>query len=871
MTKRQRIQTQISERRARRKEERQAKKKKPRIASTSQHDNQVVQQHRQTSLHKLEEKTNGSKKKKVKLPDEKNKIQKRAKKKEKMDLFDLLDEETAAAIKKDDEEIAFLEKNLGLAKSAKDKKKLYKEYAKLEGYGDDFGDFLDGLDGMLDKITGGGDSDNDEENYYEKMSGLSSDAEDYDSDLSEEIVPMKNDDDDDNEFDTEFDESLSRQVDEEQFNRDDENERDENGDTNDINSSSDSDDSSYTKEKDHDEKDTYRPVEGQDLYGNIIDPNQLASTQPKKYVPPHLRKKLNQQDGKSASSVVLESEVDPEREENLRSLGRLLNNSFNRLAENTIESVAKSISSVYNSNEYSSRDTNEGIWKNLNVACVVEHMIRESLIPLYICCLSGLHFQMGDATQLGSDIVERSVLAFWDELQKQRANSLKEGNVLNKHCSNFLLILCYFYNYGVVHCTLMYDLVRKFIESFTEIDVELLLLILLHCGQQLRSDDPTALKDIVILVQKRSLELTNTDEDKSKCSSSRAQFMLTAITDLKNNKRKAKDLAINQKTSEYRKIIGRMKSAINANKDGKASSNSFKFNLQDILDIETKGRWWVLGSRWTGKRRQDEAAQSSPTGSESTKDFDDIDDSKRKKLLKLAAAQRMNTDLRRSIFCIIMGSDDCQDAFEKLVRNNFLKGINEREVVRVIVHCCGTEKVYNPYYAHLANRICEFQTNCVFTFKLTFWDSFKQFKSMKSRKAANLAKLLAHLMMKNRLNLTTLKIIDISPDDMPEASIIFLTILFTNLFEACVDASQVAMFFKRGQSSLERKYDGSAIPDEEHLEEEHNDRVALRENLNIFFLHFLQSSPKNEKGSKFRKHLKAAVKACENDGFDSML
>ena len=585
MTKRQRIQTKISERRARRKEERQAKKKRPRITSTSQYENQFVQkQERQTSLQKLEEKAKGSKKKKVNLLHEKNEIKKRAKKKEKQDLFDYLDEETAAAIKKDDEEIAFLEKNLGLAKSAKDKKKLHKEYAKLEGYGDDFGDFLDGLDGMLDKITGSGDSDNDEDDYYKKMSELSSDVDEYDSDISEEIVPMKSDDDnDDDKSDTELDESLLREVDNEQFNREDENESDENNDSDDNSLGSDSDDSSYKKERDHDEKDTYRPIKGQDLYGNIIDPNQLASTQPKKYVPPHLRRKLNQQDGESTSSVTQESEVDPERKENLRSLERLLNNSFNRLAENTIESVAKSITSVYNSNEYSSRDTNEGIWKNLNMACVVEHMIRESLIPLYVCCLSGLHFQMGDAIQLGSDIVERSVLSFWDELQKQRAHLLKEGNGLNKNCSNYLLILCYFYNYGVVHCTLIYDLIRKFIESFTEIDVELLLLILSHCGQQLRSDDPTALKDIVILVQKRSLDLTNTDEDKGKCSSSRAQFMLTTMTDLKNNKRKAKDLAINQKTSEYRKIIGRMKSTANANKDGKASSNSFKFNLQDIF------------------------------------------------------------------------------------------------------------------------------------------------------------------------------------------------------------------------------------------------------------------------------------------------
>merc|ERR1712238_37787 len=105
------------------------------------------------------------------------------------------------------------------------------------------------------------------------------------------------------------------------------------------------------------------------------------------------------------------------------------------------------------------------------------------------------------------------------------------------------------------------------------------------------------------------------------------------------------------------------------------------------------------------------------------------------KLLKLATKQRMNTPTRRTIFCIIMSSDDCQDAFQKLLAAKLFQGgggggsdtSSERDVVRVIVHCCGSEKVYNPYYSHLATRVCELRSGCRFTFQLTFWDAFKQF------------------------------------------------------------------------------------------------------------------------------------------------
>lgn len=38
------------------------------------------------------------------------------------------------------------------------------------------------------------------------------------------------------------------------------------------------------------------------------------------------------------------------------------------------------------------------------------------------------------------------------------------------------------------------------------------------------------------------------------------------------------------------------------------------------------------------------------------------------KVLDLARKQRMNTEIRRNIFCVIMTSEDYLDAFEKLLR-----------------------------------------------------------------------------------------------------------------------------------------------------------------------------------------------------------
>jgi nucleolar MIF4G domain-containing protein 1 len=907
------IQTQISDRKAKRKDDRKTKKKKLRITNDDGEEGQGFTEWANFHEQEIskEQGVKGSKaianpplkenvKENKKKPEAKPKeVKPQKKSRAKGDIYEMLDADTAAAIRKDDEEIAFLEKNLGLNKGSRDKKKLNKEYAKLEGYGDDFGDFLDGLDNMLDKISG-----DTGEDYNDDVEGLEYDSDesdpaaarakfllrqelmqgavDRDDDDSmddseeegEEMVPMKgissNDSSDDEE---EFKNVKSDAIEDgsEQEKDDDGSQGSSDGDGS-SDDSKDDDDEEELMNRDHDEKDTYQPMTGQDLYGNTVEtPGELK--EPTKYVPPHLRKK--QEAAAQAGSL----QDDTERQEALRMIQRLLNNNLNRLSDNTLESVAKAIASIYKSSEYSSRDINEKYWANTRATCVPPHMVMASLIPIYIACVAGVHFQTGDAAQLGGHVLESVVLDLWEQLKiKRQPSDPDDVDSINtsKEASNLMMIICYLYNYNVVHCTIMYDIIRQLIKSFCEIDVELLLLILSYCGSTLRSDDPTALKDIVLLVQERSLEVINANKSGKENSSavvnsSRAQFMISAITDLKNNKRRSADVAIANKTSHYRKVIGRMKST--SSRAGSEPS-SLRLVVQDILDIETKGRWWVVGATWLGNQHKEDGNRQQQQVEEP--DSNEVSnpsraDLKQQKLLKLAAKQRMNTDLRRSIFCIIMGSDDCQDAFQKIVRASLLKGKSEREVVRVLVHCCSQEKVYNPYYAYLAVRICEHQSKCKFTFQFTLWDTFKEFKGMKARKAANIAKLVAHLIKEHKLNLNALKTIDIAPDSMPEAAIIFLTILFSNIFEAYEEPMPVMEIFQRGEPTKAQLMKQATESNENDDAFVGSGRQALKESISIFLMHYLENSPKNTKNSTFRKNLKVAIKICQEDNLDLMM
>jgi nucleolar MIF4G domain-containing protein 1 len=133
----------------------------------------------------------------------------------------------------------------------------------------------------------------------------------------------------------------------------------------------------------------------------------------------------------------------------------------------------------------------------------------------------------------------------------------------------------------------------------------------------------------------------------------------------------------------------------------------------------------------------------------------------------------MNTDVRRAIYVSIMSAGDFQDAQIRLNKLN-LKKSQEVEIPKVIIHCAGSEKTYNPYYTVLARKVCsDHRTRKSFEFAL--WDIFKSLgenqdggedseeeeegeaKDVSLRKLVNQGKLYGTLIAKRVLSMTCLK------------------------------------------------------------------------------------------------------------------
>mmetsp|Transcript_23243 Transcript_23243/g.23452 ORF Transcript_23243/g.23452 Transcript_23243/m.23452 type:complete len:223 (+) Transcript_23243:2584-3252(+) len=146
----------------------------------------------------------------------------------------------------------------------------------------------------------------------------------------------------------------------------------------------------------------------------------------------------------------------------------------------------------------------------------------------------------------------------------------------------------------------------------------------------------------------------------------------------------------------------------------------------------------------------------------------------------------MNTSTRRGVFLIVMSSRDVSDAFERLQRLQ-LKGKQDRDVVRVIIECCGHERTYNEFYAQLLSLFCESNRQFKITIQFVFWDLFNGMNSsskvqskQNDRKVVNQSRLLAHLVCNFHLSLSILKPVDMS--DAEGELLLFLATFFMAVF-----------------------------------------------------------------------------------------
>ncbi|PWY90939.1 hypothetical protein BO70DRAFT_358400 [Aspergillus heteromorphus CBS 117.55] len=524
------------------------------------------------------------------------------------------------------------------------------------------------------------------------------------------------------------------------------------------------------EDEDEDEEEEPVPKKKENPYvAPVADENR-----PQKYIPPSLRAASNSES------------------ESLVRLRRQAQGHLNKLSEANMISILAEFEKLYR--EHPRQNVTSTLISLLFGMICERSALSDTFIILHAGFIAAIYKVIG--MDFGAEIVQKIVETF-------DAGGDERGKYQGKETVNLMSLLSQLYNFHVIGSTLVFDYVRHFLQEITEENTELLLKIIRNSGPQLRQDDPSSLKDIVLLIQPAVAKAGEGS------LSVRTKFMIDTISDLKNNRLKSNTntTITTEHITKMRKILG----ALNNTRTIRASE-PISISRSDIHNSSKKGKWWLVGASWREdpleSARQELSSLpgtiSNPHAQAHAHDQSDQSDSEAEPdYLTLAKAHRMNTDVRRSIFVAIMSATDYQDAHVRLLKLR-LKRAQEFEIPRVLTHCALEEDAHNPYYTLIAKRLCgEMGRRIKVSFMYALWNIFKRMgesgdmddddsdndgafgdddeNALEMKSVVNLAKMYAALIADGTLNLGVLKILNFAY--LQEKSRLFVEVLLITLIQ----------------------------------------------------------------------------------------
>ncbi|KAK7700472.1 suppressor of glycerol defect [Diaporthe eres] len=384
---------------------------------------------------------------------------------------------------------------------------------------------------------------------------------------------------------------------------------------------------------------------------------------------------------------------------------------INRLTESNLIAILGDIEGLYR--EHPRQHVTSVLVDLVLVQICEPTSLPDTLLILHAGFATAVYKVIG--SDVGAQLIQQAVERFRGYYAEVPSDGSRDAS---KHTSNLITFLAQTYNFQLIGCNLIFDYIRFLLDDLSELNAELLLRIVRMAGQNLRHDDPLALKDIVALIRPAVSKVGEAN------LSVRTKFMIESINDLKNNKVKAgaSASAVNQDhTTRMKKLLG----SLNSRK--LKATEPLRIGLKDMEESDKRGKWWLVGASWAGR---DGAPGKQAERADEDEDEDtnsitlDSDEEVVPDLHELAREQNMNTDVRRSIFIAIMSASDYEDAYRRVTKLRLGKH-RQKEVAYVVMQCAGAEQQYNVYYSLVARRLCG-DGRIRFAFQDSLWKLFRR-------------------------------------------------------------------------------------------------------------------------------------------------
>lgn len=527
-----------------------------------------------------------------------------------------------------------------------------------------------------------------------------------------------------NEEDEDVDENMD---DDDSFEEENENIEEEDDDVEEEEENDDDEDEnvSVDEEEEGDESDDEMNVESdfkEDIYGRLRDKegNIVKSSGPTgKYIPPGKRVQIG----------------DEKKKIQLERLQKQLKGLVNRASEANMSQICAQIETVYRGN--SRAEVTEALSAIVTDACVSVSMTPERLAMEMMLLVTVLHGNIG--TEVGA--------MFLQALAQKYKSIRNHGNRLeDKSLDNAVMLFAFLYTFKVIDSTLIFGIIDDLVKSFQEKDIQIILLLLKNVGFSLRKDNPNGLKDTILEIQSAAQSLGGGDQ------SSHVKFMLEILMAIKNNNMRKIPNYDPERVEDLKRVArGILRGCT-------LGDGQLHIGLTDLINAEERGRWWLVGSAWEGPTEEKQPAHG-------TVEMESVVGEVSSQLLELARRQRMNTDVRKNIFCVIMSSQDYIDGFDKLLRLG-LKSQQEREIIHIIVDLCLQEKKYNPFYMLLLQKFCLYHRRFQMSTQFLMWDKFKDMKKLSQVQREHLSTLLSQLLSSKAMSLSVLKVVEFGTLDV---------------------------------------------------------------------------------------------------------
>lgn len=413
----------------------------------------------------------------------------------------------------------------------------------------------------------------------------------------------------------------------------------------------------------------------------------------------------------------------PKSEKNVEDRTRGL---INRLAAQTMPFVTSEFEKLYSTNPRAA--INATIFRHIESSVINKHAIaKRKLIAELMLLISYLSNKINE--EIGAYFVHRLV-AKLEHLCRE--TYIDDGD---KRAANVICCLTNLYAIGLISCNVMFEISKRICSrDFSPRSIELVMLIIMTVGFQMRKDSPSLMRQLIIMAQDAVKDLKGNET-----VNSRVEFMIESLNAIKNNN-------VSRLTNygcdiDRDTIESTMKSLMKRTRLPECLSDA---TYDEILN---SANFYLLDTRL-------EEEDTSVREPESNVIVDDCSASKDRKICK---ALSLNKPAERTVFSALVKATDYIEASNLIIGFGF-KYCSDAMLVclQVAIH----EKSYNPFYADLINNLCKFDRRYKMAAKFAIQDKIRALGSMPTKRAAVFKVLCLELLKIDAVPITIMKSIE---------------------------------------------------------------------------------------------------------------